>query len=103
MTAALARRTDPSTSHEAAHSITAAQLRKSQDAVLRVLKAYGPLDDLDLIQQYSELEYASGLPQQSESGLRTRRKELVDLGFVADSGLKSTMPSGRRAILWAAI
>lgn len=36
----------------------------------------------------------------SPSGARTRRCELVDMGFVKSSGRTKTLPSGRESIVW---
>ena len=91
-----ARHTDPSTSHEAAASLSSDALRKSQYAVLSVLRECGPLDDQRLLTEYAWSEL---LPQ-SDSGLRTRRKELVSQGLVEDSGVKASSLSGRRMIVW---
>ena len=47
-----ARRTDPETSHAAAASITEADLRVSQSAVLHVLERFGPTTDVGLVYRY---------------------------------------------------
>lgn len=95
-----ARRTDPQTSHDAAASIAADQLRDSQRAVLDVLRHHGPIDDHTLEGIYGMLDQ---LPPQSVSGLRTRRRELVERGLVADTGERVKLPSGRTAIVWKAV
>lgn len=92
-----ARRTDPETSHAAAASVR--NIRKSQSNILQVLKKNGPLSDEELIRHYR----AAGLPPQSESGIRTRRAELVRLSLVVDSGDKAVTASGRNTILWEAV
>jgi hypothetical protein len=38
--------------------------------------------------------------KQSDSGIRTRRAELVDDGIAFDTGATITLPSGRKSILW---
>lgn len=86
-----ARNTDPVTSHEAADSVR--KIRESQAAVLRTFERQDYLTDVELVRIYHE-------HPQSVSGLRTRRRELVDLGRIEDSGLKTRLPSGRRAIVW---
>lgn len=96
---AFARRADPDTSHEAAASITPDTLRDSQAAVLRVLRASGPMTDEELIGMYGGWCNVTDLPRQSDSGIRTRRKELERLGFLRDAGRKRTA-SGRAAIVW---
>lgn len=96
-----ARRTDPATSHDAARSIKAAALRASQEAVLKFLRRHGPATDVELVEGYPE--WARALhPPQSPSGLRTRRHELVEAGAVVDTGDRAELPSGRKAIVWAA-
>ena len=92
---AVARRTDVWSSHEAASSIK--RIRESQQAVLEALTILGPMTDEELVSRYG------GRPQQSPSGLRTRRSELVELGVVRDSGQRRVLRSGRRAIVWEAV
>lgn len=94
----IARSSDPETSHEAAESVT--HVRRSQAAVLGVLAFLGPSTDNELISDYEEGIAKYGLPQQSPSGIRTRRAELVRDGLVKDSGKRTWLPSGRRAIVW---
>lgn len=91
-----ARRTDPETSHQAAAALSSDSLRASQAEVLRLLRQYGPLTDVDLCEWAEQLS----IPQ-SDSGLRTRRKELVVKGLVRDSGKRQTI-NGRKHILWQA-
>jgi hypothetical protein len=103
MMPAYARRTDPETSHAAAASIGEDSLRASQAAVLAVLRTHGPLVDVELDEMYDQMRIDGWpIPEQSPSGLRTRRRELVDLGFVIDTGERGMLESGRRAILWRA-
>jgi hypothetical protein len=96
-----ARHTDPSTSHAAAKSLSSDTLRRSQMAVLSVLCDRGPMDDKQLVREYSWHPLFKALPQ-SDSGLRTRRKELVAQGLVEDSGMKVQSSSGRQMIVWRA-
>jgi hypothetical protein len=97
-TQAHARTTDPGTSHEAAASLSAPRVRKTQLRLLVILAtADDPVDDTELAATYTRTwpgEYVS------PSGLRTRRSELVDLGLVEDSGERVRLTSGRRAVLW---
>ena len=95
---AVARRGDPITSHEAAASIKSEELRRSQLAVLAMFQRFGPMYDQSLVQQYQD--HGEGYPQQSESGIRTRRRELVDQGVLEDSGEKVVLQSGRKSIVW---
>ena len=89
-----ARRTDPQTSHDAASSVR--RIRESQADVLTVIRKYGPISDEGMIHAYRVM----GLPWQSESGLRTRRSELVALGVVGDSGERMRTASNRQTVLW---
>ncbi len=90
---AYARRTDPSTSWAAANSLDPEHLRESQKIVLAILQDQGPMTDDELVEIARDL---------SPSGARTRRAELVDKGMVYDTGERALLPSGRRAIVWAA-
>ena len=95
-----ARRGDPETSHEAARALEEGDLRDRQRYVLYVLRRVGPLCDEDIAKEYA----AMGFPPQSPSGLRTRRRELVDAEFVRDSGMRVlTRLAGKRTIVWEAI
>jgi hypothetical protein len=89
----VARRTDPDTSWEAARSID--RIRESQAAILGVLRAIEPATDEMLLDAVR-----SASIRMSPSGVRTRRHELVDLGFVRDTGNRVRGATGRRMILW---
>ena len=99
---AQARVTDPQPSHDAAASLTPDILRASQEAVLFVLRQHGPMTDFDLITKYRRYVDLSALPAQSDSGIRTRRKELITLGRVALYG-EARLESGRKASVWRAL
>lgn len=103
MTAAATRRSDPWTSHEAAQSISWEALRRSEQCVLWVMRVYGKkgLTDPQLIELYETARVADGLVQQSESGIRSRRAELVKKGLVVEHG-HTRLATGRRAIIWKA-
>jgi len=90
-----ARKTDPQTSHDAAESVT--NLTQTQATILRVLKR--PRTDAQLVEAYRKLKRA---PLASESGIRSRRAELVEKGLVADSGDRALTPFNRRSIVWCA-
>lgn len=92
--AAHARRTDPSTSHEAAASFTPRALTENELAVLRVLGAVHPAADEEWMACY----IGGDVPEQSPSGLRTRRASLVEQGLVTQVG--ETKIRNRRCILW---
>lgn len=96
-----ARNTDPVESHEAAASVT--DLTEKQSAVLACLKGAGaPLTDHAIGERYERLRESAGWPQQSESGLRTRRSELVAQGRVEKVG-RGKLPSGRSAAMWSPV
>lgn len=88
-----ARKTDPQTSHDAAESVE--NVTATQQFVLRALRR--PRNDAQLIEAYRSYKTA---PRASESGIRSRRAELVDAGYVRDSGKRVKMPSGRSSIVW---
>ena len=87
------RHSDPQTSFDAADSVT--NLTAMKQHILKVLKR--PRTDVELLEAYKNLKTA---PPASDSGLRTRRSELVDLGLVIDSGMRKKLPSGRFAVVW---
>lgn len=75
---ARARFSDPETSHRAAATV---QLKPNQTAVMLVMRILGrPVLDEELIAEYQRMFKALGLPQQSPSGLRSRRSELERAG-----------------------
>ncbi len=43
------------------------------------------------------------LPDQSASGIRTRRNELVELGVIRDSGKREKLRSGRYGVVWEVV
>lgn len=91
---ARARNTDPVTSHEAAESVD--DVTATQEFILRVLQKK-PRTDSELIEAYRNYKTA---PRASESGIRSRRAELVAKGLVADTDRRDVLPSGRRSIVW---
>lgn len=90
---AVARLTDPWTSWAAAHSVL--DLNEKQAQVAYLFRIYGPMHDGRLI----SVARAEGIPQ-SDSGLRTRRSELVSKGYVRDSFATEVLTTGRRSIIW---
>lgn len=90
---AIARVTDPETSHDAAASVT--DLTGKQKAVLDVLGIYGPMTDKEIYLALINENY-----WMSTSGARTRRQELVDIGQVEWTGLKKKLKSGRYSRIW---
>ena len=90
---ARARNSDPATSHDAAVSVQ--NITETQKYVLRVLRR--PRADVELVEAYRNMKTA---PRASESGIRSRRAELVRGGFVVDTGKRVRLNSGRYAIVW---
>lgn len=72
------------------------EVRKSQLSVLNVLKRrpVQGFTDEELIYSYRLQAAAGRVPRQSESGIRTRRAELVKLGLVVPTGEKRSMSTG---------
>lgn len=91
------RTTDPRTSHEAEISITRVTPVKS--AILRLL-ADSPMHDEELVKRFRIMADAGLIPMASESGIRSRRAELVEQGHVIDSGERTVTSMGRSTIVW---
>lgn len=89
------RNTDPSTSHEAEKSVRIGASRKD---VYRTFSKYGPMTDAELLQAY-RLPSEDLVPQ-SDSGLRSRRAELVAAGKLEARGI-TTNATGRKVTIWA--
>lgn len=90
---AKARNTDPITSHLAAESVR--DVTATQEYVLKALRK--ARTDVELVEAYNSLKTA---PRASESGIRSRRAELVRKGMVVDTGRRVRLDSGRYAIVW---
>ncbi len=105
MLRAVARRTDPDTSHAAAASVK--ELTKKQKAVLAILRvlteSMGGATDEQIADAYQTNLPWERLPEQSDSGLRTRRSELVRKGVVVDSGERRRNRAGRQCAVWKAV
>lgn len=95
---AKARKTDPATSHEAAATVV--NITDTQKVILHLLKR--PMTDVELVQTFYKSVRRDKL-WASESGIRSRRSELVRAGKVVDSGAREKLPSGRNAIVWKAL
>ena len=91
-----ARYTDPSTSHAAASSVQ--NITETQQAILQLLTLH-PMTDQELVPWYQNQLIA---PRASESGIRSRRAELVEQGLVKDTGARKKLESGRSAVVWTA-
>ena len=91
---ARARRTDPSTSHQAAASV-----HKTNETHQRILSL---LLSRDLTDEEIAAEWERCYPDvpASPSGLRSRRAELVSAGIVFDSGGRRKTASGRATAVW---
>lgn len=92
---AVARRSDPVTSHMAASAVN---VGLSQMLVLSVLKKIGEGTDEQIYEAITLFGNAI-----SPSGSRTRRKELVAAGLIKDSGRVGVTKSGRKTIIWEAV
>lgn len=97
---AIARHTDPVTSHEAAEGV---DLIRSQMLVLTFAREYmgDYFTDKNLAATYRRVVEVgeAQLPPLSDSRIRTARKELVDAGLIAFAGY--TEPErGRRESIW---
>lgn len=90
---ARARNTDPLTSHLAGASV--GDVTKTQQYILRALRR--SRTDVELVEAYNSLKTA---PRASDSGIRSRRAELVRKGLVVDTGRRVRLDSGRYAIVW---
>jgi hypothetical protein len=93
-----ARTSDPLTSHEAAESV--ANITETQEAIYKLLRH--PLTDEQLIDGYKDLVMLGLAPKASESGIRSRRAELVQLSLIEAKGDSKTW-SGRRCIVWGRV
>lgn len=93
---AVARHRDPPTSHAAAQSVM--HVNEKQLAVLLLFRGWGPMCDQGLIARAQ----TEGIVQ-SDSGLRTRRDELVTQGLVRDTGRTTLTRAGRKTIVWEAV
>ena len=94
-----ARTSDPVTSHEAAESV--GKLTATKGAILWLFEKFGQLTDEQLQNHYRRISAQGDAPRASESGVRSRRAELVAAGLLFDSGNRVKMESGRNAIVWA--
>lgn len=99
MSEARARRTDPSTSHAAARKVT--NVAKVRNHILSILWARGPLTDPQIAEYYYNRVADGSAPMASESGLRTRRAELVKRGLVHATGEREKLDTGRTATVWS--
>lgn len=91
---ARARATDPETSHAAARSVEG--ITATQTFIVKALLRQ-PAHDQELIARYRNM---TGAPAASESGIRSRRAELVDRRIIEPTGQTIRLDSGRYSIVW---
>ena len=87
---AFARKTDPRTSHEAADSVI--EVTDTQYKIWSLLRK--PMSDEALVSAFRARGWLG-----SDSGIRSRRKDLVDLGVVVAKSYATTK-AGRKTIVW---
>ena len=90
---AVARRTDPHTSWEAAASLKPKVLTKIQQEVLAYFRRVGRSIDEQMIEAFRERDYA-------DSTVKTRRCELVRMGYLRNSGVVAVNRRGNNMIIW---
>ena len=94
---AYARRTDPHTSHCAAKRVAGSNLR---ERILILFERHISMTDEQLIVHYNRATHHEGWPVATESGIRSRRKELVDEKKILDSMTTGLTVSNRSTIIW---
>ena len=95
------RSTDPETSREAPKAI---KMTENREAVLRVFRQFGAMTDEEAQRRYEScIRLGLPYPEQKDSGLRTRRSELVKMGELRDSGRTRRMSTGGKAIVWECV
>ena len=99
-TQAIARTTDPSTSHAAAETIRATDMNGCRFGICQILVGGRMLTDAEILSVYHDNWNSCDWPRQSDSGIRSRRAELVDEGLVIDSGERGITESGRSTVKW---
>lgn len=92
---AVARRTDPETSHNAAASVK--NISDLQGMIWDYFQLWGPHTDEAMYEAMKAHAWVS------PSGFRSRRKELVDKGFLEWTGYTAFTKAGRKARIWQAI
>jgi hypothetical protein len=88
------KRDHPETSWQAARTV--ARTSHLKRAILDALTAR-PMTDSELVGWLR----AGAFPHASESGIRSRRAELVEEQLVTDTGLRRLTPAGRESAVWA--
>jgi hypothetical protein len=86
---------DPDTSRAAAYSLTQADVTEVQRRVLAILGHHPEgLTDEELLHEYMRDHVTA------ESSPRKRRHDLTQAGFIADTGQRRPLVSGRHGIVW---
>lgn len=98
---ARARATDPTTSHDAAHTVT--NIGRLQAHVLALFHALGDLTDHELIDHWRQLEQDNQYPPATDQSIRSRRAELVGLGRLRATDRIAHTSHGRRTTVWTLI
>lgn len=80
-------------------------ITKTQMGVLKLFRANGPMCDTELLQRYAKANMTNPriFPYASDSGLRTRRSELVKYNLLQDSHQREMLPSGRYSVVWSVV
>lgn len=98
------RSDDPETSHAAAARAAVGASKAARPVVLALVREHGPLTHDELICQYHRLLIIEPhTPRASESGIRTRLKELVRAGLIAQDPEEGISLFGNRAKRWIAV
>jgi hypothetical protein len=90
---ATVRHSDPDTSHMAADSFTRKRLSQTQADVYRFICQKGSATDEEI---YEGLRHK----YRAESTARKRRTDLVQLGYVEDSGRRAVNRNLQTVIIW---
>lgn len=96
---ARARKTDPSTSHEAAESV--ADISVLQKNLLDIFKRTGRgLTDEQLVERYNTWRMRKKWASASPQSIRSRRSELVVKGYIEFDGEYGVTVFGRKTRVW---
>jgi len=88
-TKARARKTDPATSHEAATSVSGEAMSETKKAIVNLLSIQSMTDD-ELFMRYFQGAELGHWQHASQSGVRSRRSELVKSGVIRAKGFSKT-------------
>ncbi|WP_284982397.1 hypothetical protein [Arthrobacter sp. efr-133-TYG-118] len=77
---------------------------KVRPVVLELVREHGPLTHDELIDWYRRLlAFEEGTPRASDSGIRTRLRELVKAGLIVEDAEEGESLFGNRAKRWVSI